>query len=436
MSSINEKVAILGRPNVGKSTLFNLLTRSRKSMVRNQVGVTRDILIEPTDWWGKKFDVVDTGGLTEGKEGFAPEVRKHVLGLLHTFDFLILVMDGRVGLVPEDRDVVRLAKESGRPFIIAVNKIDQMREADLVLSEFFELGEELIPASFERQENVDKLVEWILENLSEEKHISHSGIRVSFVGKPNVGKSSLCNQLLGQKRMLVSERAGTTVDRVEVPFSVGDKDYILVDTAGLRRASKRDEGIERISAHFSKSAIAQSDVALLVVDALQGPTLQDAKIVEYMIEEHRAVIMVANKADKAQAHRPSHRQWFHQQVERQFHFFPDIPIVFTCALSGAGVKKLFEKVDEVWSKLHIHISTSELNKFFYEVIRQAPAPVHGTKNVKFYYLTQTKQIPPSFIAFANQNVPPSYKRFLSKRIQAQWNLQGIPLRLFVMKSRS
>lgn len=436
MSSINEKVAIIGRPNVGKSTLFNFLTRTRKAIVKNQAGVTRDILVESADWWGKKFDVVDTGGLTEGKKGLAPEIREHVLGLLHTFDLLILVMDGRAGLIPEDRDVVRIAKESGCPFVIAVNKIDQMRDANLILSEFFELGDELIPTSFERQENVDELVEWVLKNLTEEDHTPRSGVRISLVGKPNVGKSSLCNKLLRQNRMLVSDRAGTTIDAVETSLSIHGRDYILVDTAGLRRASKRSEGIERISTYFSKGAMARSDIVLLLVDAVEGPTVQDAKLVEYITQQHKAVIMVANKSDVAQASRPAHRQWFREQVEKQFHFFLDIPIIFTCALSGAGVKKLFEKVEEVWSQLNTQISTSQLNKFFYEVIRQAPAPVHGTKNVKFYYLTQTRQKPPSFIAFANQPevVSPSYRRFLSKRIQAQWGLRGIPIRLFVMKS--
>ena len=434
---IHERVAIVGRPNVGKSTLFNRLTKTRKSMVRNQAGVTRDILIETASWWGRQFDVADTGGLTEGKEGFAPEIRNHILSLLHTFDLLIVVVDGRAGLVPEDADVVRMAQKSGCPFVIAVNKVDQMHQADLILSDFFELGGELIATSFEKQDNVDSLVEWILKNLSPPVSSEReSCVKLSVVGKPNVGKSSLCNQLLGQKRMLVSQRAGTTVDAIEASFSMGTKNYLLVDTAGMRRSSKRHGAVERISAIFSKKAIHGSDIVFLLVDAVEGPTVQDAKIVEYIIEEHKPVILVANKVDAAKSHRSAHRQWFHRQVEKQFHFFPDIPIVFICALSGFGLKQLFEKVEDIWSKMNTHISTSQLNKFFYEVIRQAPAPVEGSKNVKFYYLTQTKQKPPSFIAFANRpdGVSPSYRRFLSKRIKANWNLKGIPVRLFVMKS--
>lgn len=436
MLSVNEKVAILGRPNVGKSTLFNALTRSRQSMVRNEPGVTRDILVESVDWWGKQFDVVDTGGLTEGKKGFSSEIREHVLSLVNTFDLLILVMDGRAGLIPEDRDIVRIAKESGCPFIIAVNKIDQMHEADAILCDFFELGEDLIPTSFEKKENIDQLVEWVLSHLKKDEHKIRSGTRISLVGQPNVGKSSLCNKLLGKKRMLVSSQSGTTIDPVESVFSFRDKEYILVDTAGLRRSSKRSEGLERISAHFSKEAIHKSDIVLLLVDTLQGPTVQDAKIVEYIIEKNKAVIMVANKSDIARQNRSAHRQWFRAQVQKRFHFFPDIPVVFTCAISGAGVEGLFDKVEDLCNKLQTRISTSQLNKFFYEVIRQAPAPTHRGKNIKFYYLTQTKQTPPSFIAFANhpESIRDSYRRFLSKKIQAQWGLKGIPIRLFVMKS--
>lgn len=430
------RVGIIGRPNVGKSTLFNILTRSRKAVVKDEPGVTRDFLVETTEWWGTPFDVVDTGGITESKDNFSAMIREQVLSVLGSLDLLLLVMDGRAGLVPEDRDIVRIAVESGKPFVIIVNKVDRMHERDLIESEFYEFGREVISTSFEKRDGVDQVVEWIRQNLPKTEVVAREGVRIAIVGKPNVGKSSIANYLLGERRLLVSDIAGTTVDAVEVEFTRNGREYILVDTAGLRKSARRKDGVEILSSFKSNEAIRRADIVLLVVDAVLGPTVQDAKIVEEILEQHRAVIVVANKSDAAKEARAAHRQWFRDQVDREFHFFTDIPVVFTSALRGVGFDELFETVNQVWDKLHIRIGTSQLNKFFYEAIRQAPAPVYNTKNVRFYYLTQTQQVPPSFIAFANHpdGVTPAYRRFLSKRIQDNWDLKGIPVRMFVMRS--
>ncbi|MCB0342333.1 MAG: ribosome biogenesis GTPase Der [Pseudobdellovibrionaceae bacterium] len=434
------QVALIGRPNVGKSSLFNILTRSRKAVVKDQPGVTRDVLIEPADWWGNCFDVFDTGGITDATDVFSPLIKEQVLATLEGVDLVVVIMDGRTGLLPEDRDIVRIAKESGKPFIVAVNKIDQMHEAQLRLSEFYEFGIDLIPCSFEQRLGVDEIVEWIKSHSAEASESTvRQGVRLAVVGKPNVGKSSLCNYLLQQKRSLVSDQAGTTVDAVETQFTYADRDYILVDTAGLRRSARRkntDDGVEILSAFKSQEAIERADIVLLLVDATEGPSDQDAKIVQYANEKHKPIIMVANKIDLAREIRPEPKKWFRLKVAEQFHFFPDIQVVFTSALSGTGVKDLFACVDSVWSKIQLKISTSELNNFFYETIRQAPAPVWGTRNVKFYYLTQTEQKPPSFIAFANhpQGVTPAYRRFLTNKIKERWSLQGVPVRMFIMKS--
>ncbi len=430
------QVALLGRPNVGKSTLFNLLTRTRRALVRDEPGVTRDIQVEPAEWWGKKFDVLDMGGVTEAQEGFSPLIRAQVESVIQHVDLLVVVMDAKTGLVPEDRDILRMAKESGRPFLLVVNKVDRFQDKDLLLSEFYEFGLEPLPCSFEQAVGVDQVVEWIGAHVAGGEHTQREGLRLSVVGKPNAGKSSLCNLLLGQERMLVSDQAGTTVDAVESSFDYGGRSYVLVDTAGLRRPSKRKEGVEFISAVMSHKAIDHSELVLLLIDGMEGPSVQDARIVEYCLEKHKAIILVVNKTDLGEQERPAFRQGLHEQIKRQFHFFTEIPVVFTSAKTGLGIQALFEKIEEVRGKLHIRIPTSQLNKFFTEVIRKAPAPVWGTRNVKFYYLTQTKQVPPSFIAFANhpQGVTPSYRRFLANRIQEQWGLQGIPIRIFVMKS--
>ncbi len=435
-NKVTPKVAIIGRPNVGKSTLFNVLTRTRKSVVKNEAGVTRDIQIEPTEWWGKKFDVVDTGGLTEAEDTFSKLIKENLLEMIHTFDLLIVVMDGKSGLLPEDRLLVRLAQESEKPFVIVVNKVDQMHKSDLILSEFYEFGEDLLACSFEKRDNVDELVEWVIANLKEPENTVREGLRIAIVGKPNVGKSSLCNYLLGKNRMLVSDIAGTTVDAIETAFEHNGQPYIIVDTAGMRRQSKRNDGVEYLSAIKSQKAIARADIVLLVVDAVEGPTKQDANVVEYILSEHKTVILVANKLDLAKETRPEARKWFRGKVEQEFHFFKDIPVTFTCAHSGTGVVQMLNLLKTTWERLNIKISTSQLNKFFYDVIRQAPSPVYGTKNVKFYYLTQTEQVPPSFIAFANHpdGVTPSYRRFLSNRIKKNWDLQGLPVRIFIMRS--
>lgn len=429
------RVAIIGRPNVGKSTLFNRLTRSRKAVVKNQPGVTRDIQIETTEWWGHTFEVVDTGGLTDDKEGFSSLIKKSVTEFLVQVDLLILVVDGRAGLLPEDRDVVRLAKASGKPFLFVVNKVDKFQEAELLLSEFYEFGIDLLPAAFERDFQVDEIVEWIIAHLPEPVAVRHDGLRLTIVGKPNAGKSSLCNHLLGEERMLVSEIAGTTVDAVEAPFRLAGEDYILVDTAGLRKAGKQRDGVEALSAFKSRDAIGRSDLVLLVVDGTVGLSHQDARIVEYCVDRHKAMILVVNKYDLAKnSQEEPYRKWFKEHLEREFHFFTDIPYVLVSAKTGSGMASLFQKIAWVRERLNVRISTSKLNKFFTEVIKQAPSPVYATENVKFYYLTQTQQKPPSFIAFANhpEGVTPAYRRFLSHKIQDQWDLRGIPVRIFVL----
>ncbi len=430
-----KRVAIVGRPNVGKSTLFNKLTRTRKAVVRNEPGVTRDIQIEPTEWWGKSFEVVDTGGLSEDKNGFTPLIREQVVEFLHAVDLILLVVDGRSGVMSEDRDAFRIVKESGKPYLIVVNKCDRTVEADHYLADFYELGTDLEPAAFESDFGIDNTVEWVIAHLGEDEYVENEGFRLAVVGKPNAGKSSLVNRLLGEKRMLVSSTAGTTVDAIETPFELGGKQYILVDTAGLRRQALQKDGVEVLSSFKTRDAVHQADLILLVIDAVHGPTHQDSRIIELCLEVHKAIIVVANKSDLAQHEFENYRDWFRERVEREFHFFADIPLVFTSAKTGQGLDQLFKKIEDIRSKLAIRITTSKLNKFFTDVIKQAPSPVYRTENVKFYYLTQTQQSPPSFIAFANhpEGVTPSYRRFLIRKIQENWDLKGIPLRIFVME---
>lgn len=432
------KVAIIGRPNVGKSTLFNILTNSRKSVVKNQPGVTRDILMETVDVWGKHFDLLDTGGITEAHDTFSKMIREQVTEFLSTVDLILVVMDGRDGLIPEDREIVRIAKATGLPFLLIANKIDREHESDIKKAEFFEFGVDVLATSFEQRHGLAEILEWIHARLPEQTSQPLGGLRIAIVGKPNVGKSSLVNALLGDNRMLVSEIAGTTIDSVDTPFLYNDRQYALVDTAGLRKSAKREEDIEIISAFKSQEAIRRADLVLLVVDGTMGPTDQDARIMQSILEDHKAVILVANKADRGRVEVADFRKTFQDQVERTFHFFSDVQVVFTSALTGTGLQDLLKKIEWIREKFETRIPTSELNNFFFETIRKAPAPVFGVTDVKFYYLTQTNQRPPAFIAFANrpEGVDNSYRRFLIKNMKERFDLWGLPIRIFVMKNRS
>lgn len=431
------KVAIIGRPNVGKSTLFNIITDTRKAVVKNQAGVTRDIIIEPVDIWGKQFDLIDTGGITEAGDIFSKLIKEQVTEFLHSVDLIVAVMDGRAGLVPEDRDIIRVAKQAGKPFLLVINKVDRDSEADMAKADFYEFGVDIISASFEQRRGVADVLEWITKQIPENPGTVKEGINIAIVGKPNVGKSSLCNAILGVNRMIVSDVAGTTIDSVDSPFIYNGKKYTLVDTAGLRRSAKREEDLEIISAFKSQEAIRRADLILLVVDGTIGPTDQDARIMQSILEDHKGVILVANKSDLGGKEVPEYRKTFREQVERVFHFFTDVNVVFTSAKTQYGLEDMFEMIERVADQMTMRIPTAELNDFFFETIRKAPAPVWGTTNVKFYYLTQTYQRPPAFIAFANHpdGVTNSYRRFLIKNIKERWDLHGMPIRIFCMKSR-
>ncbi|MCE3009967.1 MAG: ribosome biogenesis GTPase Der, partial [Proteobacteria bacterium] len=366
------KVAIIGRPNVGKSTLFNILTGTRKAVVKNQAGVTRDIMIHPCEIWGKHFDLIDTGGITEAHDTFSVLIREQVLSFLETVDLLLVVMDGRAGLVPEDREILKIAQISKKPFLVILNKIDRGHDEEIHKSDFYELGVDLVAASFETRRGVSDILEWVHKELPEKTQEVHPGMKIAIVGKPNVGKSSLVNALLGSPRMIVSDIAGTTIDAVDTPFQFNGNQYTLVDTAGLRRSSSRDEDLEIISAFKSQEAIRRANMILLVVDSTQGPSVQDAKIMQAILEDHKAVILVANKSDIGKVEIPEFKKTFKEQVERVFHFFNDVQVVFTSAKTGHGLDDLLEKIEWMGTRITTKISTSELNDFFFDTIRRAP----------------------------------------------------------------
>ncbi len=433
-------VAIVGRPNVGKSSLFNYLIGQRRAMVKNQPGVTRDILEEEVEIWNKRFVVYDTGGLTEAKDEISSLIREQVGAFLATVDLVVFILDAKAGLLPEDEDLFRRLQSVGKPFLTVLNKVDQHHDRELLEAEFFKLGVDLVSVSIEQRLGMGEILEWLTSHATDvplDAPPTGDRFKLALLGKPNAGKSSLVNQLLGKDQVLVSEKAGTTMDSTFFDFNYDEGKYTLIDTAGLRKAAKRTPGLEKISSFKSRDALVESDLVLLIVDILEGVGEQEAKILELALENHKPVLLVANKIDEGEKRIPEMRSRFKAQLENVFHFYNDVPVVFVSALTGKGLKSLFAKIEEMQGKLNTKISTSQLNDFFFRVIRQAPAPVSGTKTAKFYYLTQTQQKPPSFIAFANfpEVVDNGYRRFLSKRLKTQFGLEGIPIRIFVMKKR-
>ncbi len=437
LSRLN-KVAIVGRPNVGKSTLFNIATNARRAIVKNQPGVTRDIQYGKAEWRGHEFEVMDTGGVTESNDLMPKLIKEKVIDALKISDMTLVIVDAQAGLIPEDKVLLDMVQRSGKPFRIVVNKLDTEENIGVDMADFYQLGGELIPCSFEKRQGIADILDWIVDSMPVKDDTKiESELTFAILGKPNVGKSSLTNKLLDENRMIVSPVAGTTVDAIDIPFERNGRTYTIIDTAGLRKKSKIEDGVEIIATIKSRGVIPRADIVLLMVDILEGPTEQDAKILRQVQEEHKTVLLVGNKSDEAKIKVPAFREKFKAKVEEVFHFYPDIPVVFISALTSAGVEELFKKIDELWEKVNTKITTGELNRFFTQVIKKAPAPVYRTGNVKFYYLTQTQQTPPCFIAFVNhpEGVDNSYRRFLAKQIKEEWDLWGVPIRIFAMKGR-
>ena len=431
------KVLIVGRPNVGKSSLFNRLARQRKALVVNQPGVTRDILKQRVSWWGVDFEVWDSGGLWAEESHWGSLIDKKVRQAIEQSDLVIFVMDARSGFLEEDKRTFHLVKRSGKPFLALVNKVDKLDQSESLLSDFYRMGISLLPCAFEKDKGVSEAVEWILSHAKNKSTSTVDSVSphacLLLAGKTNVGKSTLCNALLKKDRALISPVAGTTMDVIKDQFQYGGKTYTLLDTAGIEKNTEKDQKTESLAELKTRQSFKQADVIMLLVDAFTGPSRQDARLLDFCVAAHKAVILVVNKWDLAIKQGKSKTE-YRKNVQDKFRFYSNLPIVFISALDTTSLGALMKKVDEVHQKLHFRITTSELNRFFTEVIRKAPSPVYGVQDVKFYYLTQTHQTPPSFIAFANypQGVRDSYRRFLVRQIQNKWNLKGIPIRILVL----
>lgn len=464
-------VAVIGRPNVGKSTLFNRLVGGRPALVHDTPGLTRDRRYGEVDYFGKSLRVVDTGGLDPEAAGdvIGAGIHRQALRAIDEADALLLVVDGRAGVSAIDHQLAKQLRATGKPVFLAVNKIDHPSK-DYLVHEFHELGlASAFAISAAHGRGIDPLLEAIVgavapepapapepaaagepdlyDLLAEEhddrepeddEHAEAAGgtsdaapLRVAFVGRPNAGKSSLTNRLLGEERSLVHDVAGTTTDPVDTPFSIGGRDYVLVDTAGIRRKAKIDADIEKLSVSMALGQIERADVVVLVIDAGIGPAEQDARIAGKVEEAGRALVIALNKSDLVTGE--AKKAALRELTKDTFHFLPWAPVVQLSAQRGDGVDRLLDVVDQVAKEHRKRIPTAQLNRFFADVIEQMPPPLHHGRAVRIHYITQGAIRPPTFILWANtiEGLAPSYKRFIANRLREAYGFRGTPLRIFV-----
>jgi GTP-binding protein len=423
-------VAIVGRPNVGKSTLFNRLTGGRTAIVADVAGVTRDRLYRDVEWGRAVFSLIDTGGLFLEEEEFAAHVREQVAKAIEEADLVLFVVDGRVGPTEEDAEIAGLLQKSGKKTVLAVNMVDNYKDSHVAYN-FLELGlGDPVPVSAVHGLNIDGLLDQIVSLLPGDTDTQEDdGIRVAVAGRPNVGKSSLVNSLLKEKRLIVSDRPGTTRDAIDTVLARDGRRYVLVDTSGIRKRSRVAAGVEYYSVLRSFKAIDRADIAILVLDAAQGIVEQDKKIAGYIQEAGKGLIMVVNKWDLVTE--KDARNKFERLVRSELNFLNYAAIHHVSALSGKGVVKVLDLVDSVSEQQNKRIGTGNLNNWLNETLCLNPPPAVKGRAVKIYYAVQVSVKPPAFVFFVNkpEMLHFSYKRYLERRLREAYGFEGTPLRL-------
>ncbi|MCU0562020.1 MAG: ribosome biogenesis GTPase Der [Desulfobacterales bacterium] len=428
-------VAIMGRPNVGKSTLFNRLTRTQDALVDDAPHVTRDRHYGHAVWNDVAFTVVDTGGFADDDE-FSKEIRFQIFQALEEADAILLVLDGKAGLSPYDRELLDLLRGSPKRVFYLVNKIDGPAE-EARLADFFRLGiEPLYPVSAEHRYGVgdllDELVQALPRTPADGGETEAGGmIGLAVVGRPNVGKSSLINRILGRPRLLVSPIPGTTRDAIDTVHRRGESSYLMIDTAGIRRKGKVSLKLEKFSVIKALRSLERCDVALIVMDAGQGVTDQDITVAGYAFERGCGCVLVVNKWDLVEKRGGAERT-FIEQLRQQAKFLSFAPVLTVSALNGRRVSKIFSAVDRVYAQYCRRIATGELNRLMERALAKTPPPLHRGRPVKFYYSTQVGSKPPTVVCFVNhpEAVHFSYKRYLLNQLREQAGLDQVPVRLF------
>lgn len=429
-------IALVGRPNVGKSALFNRIVGDHSAIVSDEAGTTRDRHFARADWNGRQFWLVDTGGLTDDPHlPMDVEIKRQVLQAIEESDLLMLVVDAKTGLHPSDSRVVDLLRDARKPWVLVANKVDDPSTTDFY--EFYELGAgDPVPVSALNGKNSGDMLDVLVERIPVVAEEVPDALRVAVVGRPNVGKSSIINRLLGEERLVVADKAGTTRDAIDTPMTFHGRELIFVDTAGLRRQAKVEDGIEFYSSLRTRRAIERSDICILVLDAAEGLHNQDLKIASLAWESGRGLIVVVNKWDLKEKENNT-AATFEKEAGEKAPFLKFVPFVFTSALSGQRVTKILELLLEVDSERHKRISTSQVNTTLTEIVGRRQPPQAAGREIKLNYATQVETAPPVIAVFGNNPdlVQEHYVRYLHNSFREAWGFRGNPLRI-IMRRKS
>ena len=429
-------VAIIGKPNVGKSTFFNYLAGSRISIVQDTPGVTRDRVYADTNWRGRNFTLIDTGGIEPDSEDIIlSQMREQANLAINMADVIIFLTDVRQGVTAADREIALMLKKSGKPIVLVCNKADNFEKDRQEIYEFYNLGiGDPFPISATNALGIGDVLDEIYEKFppKQEGEDEEDVIKVAVIGKPNVGKSSLINKILGQNRAIVSNIAGTTRDAIDTPFENENGKYILIDTAGVRKKSKVTESIEKFSIMRTLLAIERADVCLMMIDAQEGVTDQDAKIAGEAHEAGKGIIIVVNKWDAVEKENGTLEK-YQKTIYEKLSYLSYAPVIFISAKTGQRVQKLFEMINEVAEENSKRIGTSVLNQVINEAIAIVQPPTDKGKRLKIFYGTQASTKPPTFVIFVNNKelFHFSYERYLVNQIRKEFGLKGTPVRIIV-----
>lgn len=432
-------VAVVGRPNVGKSTLFNALAGQKISIVKDTPGITRDRIYADINWLGRSFTLIDTGGIEpDSKDVILSQMREQAEIAINTADVIIFMVDVRQGLVDADAKVADMLRRSQKPVILAVNKVDNVNKYMADVYEFYNLGiGDPHPISAANQMGLGDMLDEVIAHFGEESQEEEEDdkIRVAIVGKPNVGKSSLINKMLGENRLIVSDVAGTTRDAVDTPITHNGKEYIFIDTAGLRRKNKIKEDLERYMIVRTVSAVERADIVVLLIDAVEGVTEQDAKIAGIAHERGKAVIIAVNKWDAIEKNNKTVKG-YESKIREILSYMPYAEITYISALTGQRLNKLYDLIDMVAENHAMRVATGVLNEIMAEAVALQQPPSDKGRRLKLFYITQAAVKPPTFVIFVNDKnlMHFSYTRYIENKIREAFGFKGTPLK-FIIRER-
>lgn len=428
-------VAIVGRPNVGKSQLFNRIIGDASAIVSEEAGTTRDRHFSQAEWAGRHFWLVDTGGLVEdSNEPMDNEIRKQVMQAIEEADMLLLVVDSKVGVHPSDARLVDILRHAKKPWMIIANKVDAPESTDYY--EFYRLGAgDVFPMSAQNGKGSGDVLDAVIERIPEMPEQEDEAVRIAVVGRPNVGKSSFVNKLLGEERLVVNDEAGTTRDSIDAPMRYKERDLIFIDTAGLRRQSKIDDGVEFYAALRTRRAIDSADVCILMIDSTEGLQNQDLKIATMAWEAGRGLIIVMNKWDLFEEKDGKSAAKVTKEMVEKAPYLNNVPFLFTSATTGQRVTKVLDMALGVQEQRTRRISTSQVNDGLQELINRLQPPQSAGREVKLNYATQVEVEPPTFAIFGNhpELIPENYIRYLHNGFRDKWGFLGSPVRLLMRR---